>query len=117
MTTINASSLFNGSFTFNGEQYANFASAVAAQGSDCRFRAYTGEDQLVAKQPTVPCRGYVSLTGQYYAVVNVGEWDLRVDCANVATLRKWIAEGVTNRAFIEAVQDQRNIRDVGGWAA
>ena len=56
MTTINASSLFHGSFTFNGEQYANFASAVAAQGSDCRFRSYV-EDQLVAKQPTVPCRG------------------------------------------------------------
>lgn len=116
MTTINPSPLFHGSFTFNGEQYANFASAVGAQGSDCRFRAYTGEQPL-AKQPTVPCEGYVTSSGQFYAVVNVGEWDLRVDCANVATLRKWISQGVTNLAFIEALQDVKNIRDAGGWTA
>ena len=117
MTTINPSPLFHGSFTFNGEQYANFASAVAAQGSDCRFRAYTGENQCSAQLPTAACEGYVSPSGQFYAVVNVGGFDVRVDCANIHTLRKWISQGVTNLAFIEALQDVKNIRDAGGWAA
>jgi hypothetical protein len=120
MTTINPSPLFHGSFTYNGEQYANFASAVAAQGSDCRFRAYTLEDEfdkLFTQQPTVECEGYASPSGQFYAVVNVGGFDVRVDCANIHTLRKWISQGVTTKTFLEALQNKRNIRDAGGWAA
>ena len=102
MTTINPSSLFHGSFTFNGEQFANFASAVAAQGSDCRFRSYVEEPSF--NQVTLACKAFVSPSGQFYVVVPCGHVDVRVDCANVQTAREWSQNGVSVASFQEAIK-------------
>ncbi len=58
---------------------------------------------------------FVSPSGQYYAVVEMGCFEVRIDCANVHTLRKWLSEGVPTANFIEAFNDGGNVRDAGGW--
>ena len=77
------------------------------------------------KQPTIACQGFVSPSGQYYAVVslqvNQGGYesisDIRIDCHNVHTLRTWMRDGVTHSTLIEALKDHSNVRMQGGWGA
>jgi hypothetical protein len=47
----------------------------------------------------------------------MGRWEVRIDCANVHTLRKWLAEGVPTANFIEAFDTDANLRETGGWSA
>ena len=106
---------FRGSFIHNAQEYANYASALASAGLDTRFRSYIPEtDHGWLK---VDCQGFVSPSGQYYAVVEMGRWEVRVDCHNVHTLRKWLAEGVPTANFIDAFNAGGNVRDAGGWSA
>ena len=74
------------------------------------------------KQPTIACQGFVSPSGQYYAVVsfeiNKGAFsDVRIDCHNVHTLRTWMRNGVGHKTLLEALTDRTNIRPHGGWRA
>ena len=108
--------LFSGSFIYNGQEYANYASALAAQGSDCRFQTHVQNAPQV-KQVTVECKGFQSPSGQFYAVVSSGDTDIRVDCHNAATLRGWIKNGIGFASFTEAASDLRNHRTAGGWGA
>ena len=66
-------------------------------------------------KPTIEVAGYCSPTGQYYAVVEFGDFDVRIDCHNVHTLRTWMKDGVTAWHLCEAFQDPTNIRTRGGW--
>ena len=66
-------------------------------------------------KPTIEVTGYCSPTGQYYAVVEFGDCDVRIDCHNVHTLRTWMKDGVTFWHICEAFQDPTNIRPRGGW--
>ena len=65
--------------------------------------------------PTVECLGFVSPRGQHYAVVQMPDMDIRVDCHNSATLRGWLRDGVSFQALIEAFEDDSNVRPTGGW--
>ena len=67
------------------------------------------------EQPTVECIGFVSPRGQHYAVVQMPDMDIRVDCHNSATLRGWLRDGVSFQALIEAFEDDSNVRPTGGW--
>ena len=66
-------------------------------------------------KPTIECAGYCSPSGQYYAVVEFGDFDVRIDCHNVHTLRTWMRDGVTAFHLCEAFQDPTNLRTRGGW--
>ena len=65
--------------------------------------------------PTVECLGFVSPRGQHYAVVQMPDMDIRVDCHNSATLRGWLRDGVTYQALMDAFEDDSNVRPTGGW--
>lgn len=107
---------FRGSFIYNGQEYANYASALASAGLDTRFRAYTPEP--VYNQVTLSCTAFCSPSGQYYVVVPCGRIDVRVDCANAHTARAWARDGVAVSSFQEAIkEDHRNVRTKGGWGA
>ena len=67
------------------------------------------------EQPTVECIGFVSPSGQHYAVVQMPDMDIRVDCHNSATLRGWLRDGVTFQALMDAFEDDSNVRPTGGW--
>ena len=67
------------------------------------------------EQPTVECIGFVSPSGQHYAVVQMPDMDIRVDCHNSATLRGWLRDGVTLQTLREAISDDSNVRPTGGW--
>jgi len=67
------------------------------------------------EQPTVQCLGFVSPSGQHYAVVEMPDMDIRVDCHNSATLRGWLRDGVSFQALIEAFEDDSNVRPTDGW--
>ena len=67
------------------------------------------------EQPTVECIGFVSPRGQHYAVVQMPDMDIRVDCHNSATLRGWLRDGVTYQALMDAFEDDSNVRPTGGW--
>ena len=67
------------------------------------------------EQPTVQCIGFVSPSGQHYAVVQMPDMDIRVDCHNSATLRGWLRDGVTFQALMDAFEDESNVRPTGGW--
>ena len=67
------------------------------------------------EQPTVECIGFVSPSGQHYAVVQMPDMDIRVDCHNSATLRGWLRDGVTFQALMDAFEDESNVRPTGGW--
>ena len=94
---------------------ANYATALAVAGLDTRFRSYIPETDYGWLK--VDCQGFVSPSGQYYAVVEMGRFEVRIDCANVHTLRKWLAEGVPTANFIDAFNAGGNVRDAGGWSA
>ncbi len=66
-------------------------------------------------QPSVEVIGFCSPTGQYYAVVEMPDMDVRIDCHNSATLRTWLRDGVTPETLLEALQDDSNVRRTGGW--
>ena len=66
-------------------------------------------------KPAIEVSGYCSPSGQYYAVVQFGDFDVRIDCHNVHTLRGWMRDGVTAFHLCEAFQDPTNIRNRGGW--
>jgi len=106
---------FRGSFIHNGQEYANYNSALAAAGLDTRFRSVG----LQPKQPEImklACHAFCSPTGQYYVVVRCGYIDVRVDCANVHTARAWQRDGVSVASFQEAIKEgDRNVRTAGGW--
>jgi len=106
---------FRDSFIHNGQEYANYASALAGAGLDTRFRSYVPETDYGWLK--VDCQGFVSPSGQYYAVVKMGRFEVRIDCANVHTLRKWLAEGVPTANFIDAFNAGGNVRYAGGWSA
>ena len=108
--------LFSGSFIYNGEEYANYQSALAAAGLDTRFRSVG----LQPKQPefvTLACTAFCSPTGQYYVVVRCGLLDVRIDCANVHTARAWQRDGVSVASFNEAFRSDELVRKKGGWGA
>lgn len=107
--------LFSGSFIYNGQEYANYASALAAAGLDTRFRSYVPEPQF--DQVTLACSAFCSPSGQYYVVVPCGGIDVRVDCANIHTARAWARDGVSVASFREAIQGNRGVRAKGGWGA
>ena len=65
--------------------------------------------------PSVECIGFVSPSGQHYAVVQMPDMDVRIDCHNSATLRGWLRDGVTFQALVEALDDDSNVRPTGGW--
>ena len=66
-------------------------------------------------QPSVECIGFCSPSGQHYAVVEMPDMDVRIDCHNSATLRGWLRDGVTLQTLCEAVADDSNVRPTGGW--
>jgi hypothetical protein len=66
-------------------------------------------------QPSVEVIGFCSPSGQHYAVVEMPDMDVRIDCHNSATLRTWLRDGVSPETLIEALQDESNIRRTGGW--
>ena len=66
-------------------------------------------------QPSVEVIGFCSPTGQHYAVVEMPDMDVRIDCHNSATLRGWLRDGVSFQALIEAFEDDSNVRPTGGW--
>ena len=106
---------FRGSFIHNGQEYANYASALAAAGLDTRFRSYVPDAPQV-EQVTLACNAFVSPSGQYYVVVPCGSLDIRVDCANIHTARAWARDGVSVASFQEAVkEDHWNVRPKGYW--
>ena len=72
-------------------------------------------ERIPNTSPSIECVGFVSPSGQYYAVVQMPDMDIRIDCHNSATLRGWMKDGVTFQALIEAMQDQTNVRRTGGW--
>ena len=109
---------FRGSFIHNGQEYANYQSALAAAGLDTRFRSVG----LQPKQPEfVTLSGYAfcSPSGQYYVVVRCGLLDVRIDCHNVHTARAWQRDGVSVSSFQQAFEEEgnRNVRAKGGWGA
>jgi len=105
---------FRGSFIHNGQEYANYASALASAGLDTRFRSFTPEN--APSFVTLACKAFCSPSGQYYVVVPCGLVDVRVDCANVHTARAWQRDGVSVASFQESVkEDHRNVRTKGGW--
>ena len=107
---------FRGSFIHNGQEYANYQSALAAAGLDTRFRACDPCDQLSSfEQVTLSCKAFVSPSGQYYVVVPCGGIDVRVDCHNAHTARAWQRDGVSVASFREAMEDNRGVRSKGGW--
>jgi hypothetical protein len=109
--------LFQGSFIYNGQEYANYASALAAAGLDTRFRSYVPETPKF-QQVTLACTAFCSPSGQFYVVVPCGRVDVRVDCHNAHTARAWQRDGVSVASFQEAVkEDHRNVRTAGGWGA
>ena len=65
--------------------------------------------------PSIECIGFVSPSGQHYAVVEMPDMDIRIDCHNSATLRTWLRDGVSPETLIEALQDESNVRPSGGW--
>lgn len=65
--------------------------------------------------PSIECIGFVSPSGQHYAVVQMPDMDIRIDCHNSATLRGWLRNGVTYQALMDAMQDETNIRRPNGW--
>ena len=67
------------------------------------------------EQPTVQCLGFVSPSGQHYAVVQMPDMYVRMDCHNSATPRGWLRDGVTFQALVEALDDDSNVRPTGGW--
>ena len=70
---------------------------------------------LQAPRPTVEVLGFCSPSGQYYAVVEMPNMDVRIDCHNSATLRGWMKDGVSIKTLLEAMADETNIRTIGGW--
>ena len=66
-------------------------------------------------QPSVEVIGFCSPSGQYYAVVEMPNIDVRIDCHNSATLRGWLRDGVSPETLLEALQDETNVRRTGGW--
>ena len=68
-----------------------------------------------SSEPTIECIGFVAPSGQHYAVVQMPDMDIRIDCHNSATLRGWIKDGVSFQALYEAMQDETNIRRPNGW--
>ena len=108
---------FRGSFIHNGQEYANYASALAAAGLDTRFRSYVPDAPQV-EQVTLACNAFVSPSGAYYVVVPCGRIDVRVDCHNAHTARAWQRDGVSVASFQESIkEDHRNVRTAGGWGA
>jgi|TARA_R100000081_G_C4733723_1_gene124852 hypothetical protein len=106
---------FRDSFIHNGQEYANYASALASAGLDTRFRSYIPETPEF-EQVTLACTAFLSPSGQYYVVVPCGRLDVRVDCANVHTARAWQRDGVSVASFQEAIkEDLTNVRSKGYW--
>lgn len=68
-----------------------------------------------SEQPLIECIGFCSPSGQYYAVVQMPDMDIRIDCHNSATLRGWIRDGIGFQPLIEAISDETNVRPTGGW--
>ena len=65
--------------------------------------------------PSIECLGFVSPSGQHYAVVQMPDMDIRIDCHNSATLRGWMKDGVGFQALMDAMEDETNIRRPNGW--
>ena len=66
-------------------------------------------------QPSVEVIGFCSPSGQHYAVVEMPDMDVRIDCHNSATLRTWLRDGVSPETLLEALEDETNVRRTGGW--
>jgi hypothetical protein len=103
-------------------------STARAQIVGTKEHAIVNSKRSVAKSnPTLPCMGFVSPTGAFYAVVAIQGinhhdgskvlWDLRLDCANEGTLRAWMRDGVSHKTVLDGLMDQSNLRPSGGWAA
>jgi len=68
-------------------------------------------------QPTIDCVGFCSPSGQYYAVVEMPDMDVRIDCHNASTLRGWMKNGLPFQTLMDAFKDAGNVRRSGGWHA
>lgn len=68
-----------------------------------------------AVRPSIECIGFCSPSGQYYAVVEMPDMDIRIDCHNSATLRGWLRDGISPETVVEAFMDATNVRRTGGW--
>lgn len=68
-----------------------------------------------SEQPRIECIGFCSPSGQYYAVVEMPDMDIRINCHNAATLRGWMRDGIGFQPLIEAISDETNVRPTGGW--
>ena len=128
---ISESQTFQGAFTahVDGQSIPCYNQSTAlAQIVGTKEHAIVNSTRSVAKSiPTLPCMGFVSPSGQFYAVVAIQGinhhdgskilWDLRLDCANESTLRAWMRDGVSHKTVLDGLMDQSNLRPSGGWAA
>ena len=128
---ISESQTFQGAFTahVDGQSIPCHNAATArAQIVGTKEHAIVNSKRSVTKSsPTLPCVGFVSPSGQFYAVVAIQGinhhdgskilWDLRLDCANESTLRAWMRDGVSHKTVLDGLMDQSNLRPSGGWAA
>jgi hypothetical protein len=128
---ISESQAFQGAFTahVDGQSIPCYNAATArAQIVGTKEHAIVNSKRSESKSfPTLPCMGFVSPTGAFYAVVAIQGinhhdgskvlWDLRLDCANEGTLRAWMRDGVSHKTVLDGLMDQSNLRPSGGWAA
>ena len=118
---IQASSQFYGKYevvTPQGVIPCHNLSTARSYIQGTREHAIVNRQQPVTSEgyhPSVECIGFVSPSGQHYAVVQMPFSDLRIDCHNAATLRGWLRDGVTFQTLVEALDDESNIRPTGGW--
>ena len=82
-----------------------------------REHAVVNSTPSSAPVPSIQCIGFVSPSGQYYAVVEMPTMDIRIDCHNVHTLRNWMQSGVSPETLLEAFRNPDNVRRSGGWAS
>lgn len=120
---ISESQNFQGSFiahTPEGDiQCANLATARSYIPGTNEYRRMQAQRPIVMDRPraSIQCLGFVSPSGQYYAVVEMPTMDIRIDCHNVHTLRNWMQSGVSPETLLEAFRNPDNVRRSGGWAS
>lgn len=123
MYSIRPNPRFQGAFivsTPNGDvECANLSTARSYVPDTNEYRRMQAQRPVVQQRATasIECKGFVSPSGQYYAVVEMPTMDIRIDCHNVHTLRSWLRDGVTPGALLEAFRNPVNVRRTGGWCA
>lgn len=123
---ISESQTFQGAFTahVDGQSIPCYNAATArAQIVGTKEHTIVNSKRSESKSsPRLKCMGFVSPSGQFYAVVpniRMDEtiYDCRIDCANESTLRSLMNGGVHLDTIHHAIQTPSNLRPSGGWAA